>query len=383
MGDIRFQCMGCTQSLVVDERGAGMAFQCPHCARPQNIPMASTHLPEEEPAAPGPPQGPDGLWMAQERIWRQEHQFAEQAVALVEREQRISALTAERDWLVAQLDEERARRQALEPELDRTRQEWSAAEKRAGEFEGSSKQNALRLQQVRVDLDQLVKQLDLVKAERSDAVLELTGKQEQFAEISLQMEKVQAERLEFEKIANRSRAELERQAAQLAELQAHFEQSAAEGDRLQSDLVRARAELGVAAGQLDKLQAVMKEEVELADYVQAKVDRDRLEGELRETQVRMGDLREKLTVLSGEREALRRERTELNLKIAALRDANHDAQLEQDNEVLRRMVERLNEEMKEFRPLIAKKKRREEAGGVVGELAKAALARCFVDPERI
>ena len=92
-------------------------------------------------------------------------------------------------------------------------------------------------------------------------------------------------------------------------------------------------------------------------------------------------MREKLGDSPGERDLLRRERTALNLKIAALREAHHDAQLHQDNEVLRRMVERLNEEMKEFRPLLAKRKRRAKAGGLMGELAKAALARCFVDPE--
>ena len=74
---------------------------------------------DEKPATAGRlPQAPSsdgGLWVAQERLWQNEHQSAEQAVALIERDQRISALRAESDWLASQLDEERQRRQALEP----------------------------------------------------------------------------------------------------------------------------------------------------------------------------------------------------------------------------------------------------------------------------
>jgi hypothetical protein len=68
----------------------------------------------------------------------------------------------------------------------------------------------------------------------------------------------------------------------------------------------------------------------------------------------------------------------LQLKVAALRDAHDDTQLQQDNEVLRRMVERLNEELKQALPDSAKRKRREAPGGVVGGLARAVASRVFV-----
>jgi hypothetical protein len=93
-------------------------------------------------------------------------------------------------------------------------------------------------------------------------------------------------------------------------------------------------------------------------------------------------MREKINSLTIERETLRRERTELQLKVAALRDAHDDTQLEQDNEVLRRMVERLNEELKEAMPDISRRRHREATGGVVSGLARAVASRVFVpDPD--
>jgi chromosome segregation ATPase len=323
-----------------------------------------------------------GLWVAQERLWQNEHQSAEQAIALIERDQRISALRAECDWLASQLDEERQRRQALEPELDLARGEWAAAEKRASEYETGFHHSSTRLQQAEAAVNELSHQLEVVKTERSEAVLDLAQQHETFAELNLQLEKARAERAELEQILGRARANLDRTAAELAIAESAAEQSAAEAGQIKATLAHLRAELGLAVAERDKLQGLVREDHDLAEYVEAKIERDRVEGELKETQARLDGLLEKIESLTTERESLKRERTELQLKVAALRDAHDDTQLQQDNEVLRRMVERLNEELKEALPDIAKRKRRTAPGGVVGGLARAALARCFVpDPD--
>jgi len=122
----------------------------------------------------------------------------------------------------------------------------------------------------------------------------------------------------------------------------------------------------------------VRDDHDLAEFVAVKTERDRIDTELKETQAREESLAERIESLASERESLKRERTELQLKVAALRDAHDDTQLQQDNEVLRRMVERLNEELKDLQPEIAKRKRRAAPGGVVGGLARAAMARCFV-----
>ncbi len=322
---------------------------------------------------------PDGsLWVAQERLWQNEHQSAEQAVALVERDQRISALRAECDWLASQLDEERERRQALDPELDLARGEWAAAEKRAHEFETGFNHASVRLQHAELSVAELTHQLEQVKAERSEAVLSVAHQHETFAELNLELEKARAERAELDKILGRARGELERTGADLSAAQSHAEQSSAEAGQLKATVAHLRAELGLAVAERDKLQSMVREDHDLAEYVESKIERDRSEAELREVQSRLDGYRERIETLTADREALKRERTELQLRVAALRDAHDDTQLQQDNEVLRRMVERLNEELKEIQPDMAKRKRRAAPGGGVGGIARAALARCFV-----
>ncbi len=319
-----------------------------------------------------------GLWSAQERLWKNEHQSAEQAVALVERDQRISALRAECDWLASQLDEERQRRQALEPDLDIARGEWAAAEKRANEFETGYHNASSRLQQAEMELSEITKQLELVKSERSEAVLDLAHHQEHLAEMNLELNRARAEKTEIEQILGRARADLQRSSQDLATAEAMAEQSAAEASQMKATLSQVRAELGLAVTQRDKLQALVSEDHDLAEYVEVRTERDQYELELRETQTRHATLHEKIAALSEERDALRKERTDLQLKVAQLRDAHDDSQLQQDNEILRRMVERLNEELKEVQPQLSKQRRKAAPGGIMGNLARAVASRCLV-----
>jgi len=343
-------------------------------------PLPEDGKPSSTPRSQGSADG--SLWIAQERLWKNEHQSAEQAVALVERDQRISALRAECDWLTSQLDDERQRRTALEPELDLARGEWAAAEKRASEFETGYHHSASRLQQAEIAVAELSHQLELVKTERSGAVLDLANHQETLAELNLELNKARAERTEMEQILGRARGDLDRADHELAAAEAVAEESVAQAGQLNATLAHLRAELGLAVAERDKLQAIVREDHDLAEYAEMKSDRDRMEGELRETQARLAGLREKIDVLTTERESLKRERTELQLKVAALRDVHDHTQLEQDNEVLRRMVERLNEELKEAQPEITKRRLRDASGGVVGGLARAVASRVFVsDPD--
>jgi chromosome segregation ATPase len=337
---------------------------------------ASTRLPQSPTSTPST--SDPGLWSAQERLWQNEHQSAEQAVALVERDQRISALRAECDWLASQLDEERQRRQALEPDLDIARGEWAAAEKRANEFENSYQHAANRLAQLEMEAAELTHQLELVKSERSEAVLNLANQHETLAEINLEMNRARAERTEMEQILGRARTDLERSAQELASVEAVAEQSAAEAGQLKAALAQIRAELGLAVSQRDKLESLVSEDHDLANYVEVRMERDKFEQELKETQTRHATLHEKIAALTEERDTLRKERKELHLKVAALRDAHEDTQLQQDNEILRRMVERLNEELKEVQPQNARHRRKAATGGVLSGLARAVAQRCLV-----
>jgi chromosome segregation ATPase len=319
-----------------------------------------------------------GLWVAQERLWQNEHQSAEQAVALVERDQRISALRAECDWLTSQLEEERQRRTALEPELDLARGGWTAAEKRIGELETGYHHASSRLREAEIAVAELSRQLELVKAERSEAVLHLANHHETVAELNLELNKARDERIEMEQILGRARADLERATHELAVAESVAEESSAQAGQLNATVAHLRAELGLAVAERDKLQSIVGEDHDLAEFAHVKTEHDRLEIELRDAQSRLDGYRDKINDLTIEREALKRERTELQLKVAALRDAHDNTQLEQDNEVLRRMVERLNEELKEAQPEIARRRHRDNSGSVVGGLARAVASRVFV-----
>ena len=364
-----------------------MSFLCPHCQTSQIIPTVSLPVPPELVTAhatevpASAPAAEAGLWSAQERLWKNQRDSSDQAVALIERDQRISALRAECDWLASQLDEERRRREALEPELDLARGEWAAAEKRASEYETGYHHTTSRLQAAEHSLGDLNRLVEFVKRERSEAVLDLVQHHETFAELNLPLDKARAERAELEQILSRARANLDRTAADLNAAESVAEQATAETDQLKATVAHLRAELGLATSERDKLQGLVREDHDLSEFVDAKLDRDRIEGELRETQSRLAGFKEKIDSLTAEREGLKRERTELQLKVAALRDAHEDSQLQQDNEVLRRMVERLNEELKEIQPDLAKRKRRAASGGVMGDLARGALSRCFVPPD--
>jgi chromosome segregation ATPase len=380
-----------------------VSFHCPHCNSLQVIPRTPTRTPtspvslqtlaaDEKLNSTRLPKSPitttsstsssstsdPGLWSAQERLWQNEHQSAEQAVALVERDQRISALRAESDWLASQLDEERQRRQALEPDLDIARGQWAAAEKRANEFENSYQHAANRLAQVEMEAAELTHQLELVKTERSEAVLDLANQHETQAEMNLELNQARAERTEMEQILGRARTDLERSTQELASAEAVSEQSAAEASQLTAALAQVRAELGLAVSQRDKLQSLVSEDHDLSNYVEVRTDRDKFEHELKETQTRHATLHEKIASLTDERDGLRKERMELLLKVAALRDAHEDTQLQQDNEILRRMVERLTEEIKEAQPQIARHRRKASTGGMMGNIARAVAQRCFV-----
>jgi chromosome segregation ATPase len=320
------------------------------------------------------------LWGAQERLWQNEHQSAEQAVALVERDQQISAISAERDWLAAQLEEERDRRQTLDPELDMARAEWSAAAKRASDFEAAFHHASERLRGAEMRVEELAHNLEIVKSERSEAVFALAGHQEEFSELKLALDSACAERTEMEQILGRARANLEQTQSELAAAEAENEQSSAEAAQMKAGMAHLRAELGLAIAERDKLQALVREDHELAEYAHVKEERDRLDAELKEAQAHLGGFRERIEALSEERESLKRDRTELQLKVAALRDAHDNSQLEQDNEVLRRMVERLNEELKQLQPEGVRRKKGSTA--MLGDIARAAVSRCFVpDPD--
>jgi chromosome segregation ATPase len=369
MGDVHFRCVGCRQSLVADATGAGVSFECPHCGAAQTIPTHTRVLDMEVQVNSDP---------AHNSLGSNGPHPAAPAGADAD----IAAMRAEFQWLGTQLDEERARREAMEPDLALARSQWAAAEQRATDFETRFNQAVIHQRDAEIITAELTHQLETAKGERTEAFHTLTRHEQALAETVAQLQKSTAERAELEQILARSKAHIDETTARLTALQATADKSASDLATLQAEHARLRTQLDGALAEHQKVDTLIHQDHDLARFVEVKIERDRLETELLDTQARHRAQLEKAEALTAERDGIKRERTDLQLKIAALRDSQDDTQLQQDNEILRRMVERLNEELKELQPDPARRKRLFPASGTVSGLARAALARCLIpDPD--
>jgi chromosomal replication initiation ATPase DnaA len=101
--------------------------------------------------------------------------------------------------------------------------------------------------------------------------------------------------------------------------------------------------------------------------------------ELSGTEKVLDEVRRDLATERAERDALRKEKIELELKLAAAREALEGNKLHEDNEVLRALVERLNEELRELGANRRVRPRQSSSiSGSIGDLKRWVVARAFV-----
>lgn len=387
MADIRFNCPACAQSLVADTKGAGLAIDCPHCDHTLQIPFPAkealetrsqkslakwinraTSL-EEEVAA------------MRKKLERTEREWSEQRVLFAETTQRLKAAAAENECLQSQLIEEQARRQAIEEDWHAAQAEAAAAQQLLSESENERQQLDLHEQQARMELEHARKHLALVNTERNELLVDAEATKSALVDTLTQLDAARREGQETVAILRRAQSELARAQEQVETLEADYARTAAHLKTSAAELKRAQRTLAATTQERDRLRSDLGQNSELVNFLEVKNERDRLEKELRDMQLADADTREKMESTQAERDALRTEARELKLQLAALRDSHSDAALAQDNEVLRRLVERLNEELKERGPGPAKNRKGEPASRV-GEVARALWARCIVsDPD--
>src|SRR5437879_4455616 len=103
MGDVRFSCPACEQSLVTDVKGAGLTINCPHCSGQVQVPFPARKN------APASKQKSLSKWI--NRVTELEPQLRDalaqldetrrlseqRQLALAETLQQVRTLTAERD----------------------------------------------------------------------------------------------------------------------------------------------------------------------------------------------------------------------------------------------------------------------------------------------
>jgi predicted nuclease with TOPRIM domain len=389
MADVHFNCPACLQKLVADENGAGLAIDCPHCGKSLKIPFA----PVIDDASAQRAQKSLAKWVnratalesdlsqARKKLDETERQLSNQRMAFAENTQRLRATTAENQCLKVQADEERGRREALEMELRAVREEAAILQKQSARLESARQQLHLRVEQSNTELIHARKQLDGLHIERAEVITDVSQTKDALVNALTQLDAARKEQQELQAVFKRAETKLERAQNQVKDLETDNAKLSEELAIVKADLRKNKRTLATTAQQRDKLSADLRQNHELTNFLTLKDERDRLEKELREMQAALSELREKLDATHKERETLKKEKVALNLKLAAARDSHSSSQLQEDNEVLRRLVERLNEELKE-RPAPAKRRRQTETSGRMGEMMRGLWQRCFVsDPD--
>jgi len=392
MADVHFHCPACEQKLVVDEGGVGLTIHCPHCNKVIQIPF-----PEREPLNDAPDMRTrkslakwinrattleSDLVEMRKRFEESERLIGAQRIALAENLQRLRTASAEMECFRAQSEEEKSRRKNVEFELETARTEMAAMEQLLNEIEAARQQLELRVQRDEIDLAHLRNQLGTANAERTELIADIAQQKSVLADALSRADALRQQRQELEAILQRARTELSHAQEQSATLASEKESLSTKLSSTTIELVKIRRALEIADEECTRLRSDIEQNKELSKFLAVKSERDHLEKEMRDSEFALADTRAKLEAAQKERDGLRQEKVDLQLRVAAVRDSHSDEQLLQDNEMLRRLVERLNEELKELAPLRKKHHRKAEPPGRVGEIARGLLSRCFVsDPD--
>lgn len=334
MGDVQFPCPNCGQVLLADQSAAGMNTDCPHCGATINVPV---------------PDDADEVSALNYRIQALEAQLAEMRTALEEASEGSGskALLADALQQLRRGREEHealaAERDALQTELDNVTSRLSQTEQTVGSYEG-------RALQAEGELGRWREQLEATKAERNALAQDAERSGEELSEVRKQLEELQAERMDHQATLTRATKNLESSQQQLQQVQEETDKLEAELGQARIDLSESRQTLSVIQAERDKLAAEVSLDHDLTRFLEMKSAFEEAAKGRDEAVAELSEAREKLGRVTQERDALHKQSVELELKLAATREAVSGTQLQQDNEILRALVERLNQEIKELSP---------------------------------
>lgn len=309
MGDIRFSCSACGQSLVTDRSGAGLLINCPHCAQPVQIPYNSA--PAEDP-----------------RLRDLISSWSDRA----------AALTAEVEQLTSRL---------ADSEAARTKSDAA--------FHAAS-----------ADLIKARKLIETLQAENNQSSGEVEQLNGEIAKLRPELAAIQTAQAEAHALIERQRTALAESETRTAALQTEREVFEKDLAAMKTSLAGSRKETAALRVEYAKLCSQVAKNHDLAESIELRRGNEKLDLELREARASLAELNQKLEVSERQRGALRDRSVELELKLAATREALSESQLAQDNEILRRLVERINEELKERSP--AQKKAPVNPHGILGSI---------------
>ncbi len=333
MGEVQFNCPLCAQPLESDVGLVGFEIPCPGCGGEIRVPQLET------------PQGePDPMSQEQTSADNKVLEANQQEIEAANRE-----LARTKSVLIETLQHFRTARE----EVERLRADAEAAEKcnaslraRIQAVEEKRGKIQVCLQSAEIQADDIRRQLEEAKSQRNVYLWETNRLQAALLQADLRIAGFEKERSELDDILTRS-------------LQV-TETLRAEGDTLKrelelrgNNLASALAELELSGKSREKSEA---ERERLADELLASRDADFL----KKTQLRIEEVQgcmdkvntENLQLLGKyedaerERTALRKENLDLKLHLSAAREALCSSNLHQENELLRGVIERTNEQMR-------------------------------------
>ena len=302
--EIKFACSHCGQKIAVESDAAGWTVECPTCQNSVTIPDA--------PAPIAPRRKETGV---------QEKPTATQAQA------EIKSLYNER--------------LALRGEVASHKQRAATAEAALGAMQGELDLQRQRLEATETQLAAAERELSESRAAAGQAVGERTAAEQDIADVRSELAAAQAA---FEQMQTTAALN----SARLIETEAQLETAAAKVRALES-------QCATAQGEAESLRGLMDKDEASREFLSTKTKLATAEEELRAHRQTAAQLEADLLASETERRRLDEERSAMHRRVAeALKQAEDLSkdQINADNEKLRELLERQNEELKNrFREL--------------------------------
>ena len=303
--EIKFECPHCGQRIAVESDAAGLSVECPTCQNPVTIP---------DRAAPIAPRRKDA--------GAQEKPASAQAQAEIKR-----------------LQNERL---ALRGEVASLKQRAATAEARLGAMQGEVDLQRQRLEATETQLTAAERELSESRAAAAQAAGERTAAEQELAGVRSELAAAQAAFGQTQTAAAIATAEFVETETRLAESREKLEAAAAKVRALES-------QCAAALGEAESLRGLMDRDAASREFLSTKTKLATAEEELRARRQATAQLEADLLASETERRRLDEERSAMHRRVAeALRQAEDLSKdrMNADNEKLRELLERQNEELK-------------------------------------
>ena len=339
MGEIQFSCPRCTQPLAAGEDIVGLVMPCPHCGEELQIPASG---------------GVDGMDVGSESDLRGQIQALESA--LEEKNQATESANHElakaKSILVETLQQLRFARNELEKlRIDGETAERSKAAlvSRMQSAEETSGKLQDQLRSAEIQAQDTLQQLETVKTQRSAYLWETTRLETALLQANQQLSRLEATRKEMEAVLERAVTATESLKAECSSLQRELGLKT-------NDLTSALAELALAERAREEAES-RREQVtnqllaskDAASLNKAEACISELQKSLDRIMTENLQIRGRYEDAEQERIRLKEENLDLQLQLSATREVLGDSHLHQENELLRGVIERTNEQIRAMR----------------------------------